>query len=169
MRDRMERFVFLPFIMGCVSESSIGVGTPRYRRSKYSTPTTRNPQEEKEEVESEDDYEECYSGENLKNPSSIMPLPKFQRLFKNFKSISHIFEYKDEMDEPELEMEIGLPTNVKHVTHIGLDGSTTSILSQNWDAQRSSTLHEITSRPPNILDLDMQTKAETLDVQGPCS
>lgn len=29
-------------------------------------------------------------------------------------------------------MEIGHPTDVKHVTHIGLDGVSTSILSQSW-------------------------------------
>nr|GLL18008.1 U11/U12 small nuclear ribonucleoprotein 25 kDa protein isoform X1 [Ipomoea trifida] len=29
-------------------------------------------------------------------------------------------------------MEIGFPTDVKHVTHIGLDGAATSLLSPNW-------------------------------------
>ncbi|GAA0164540.1 hypothetical protein LIER_20145 [Lithospermum erythrorhizon] len=163
MRDRMERFVFLPFTMGCVSESSIGVGTPQYRRSnmgfvsessigvgtmqyrrsKESTPT-RKPQEEKDEVvDYEDDYEECYSKENLKNPLSIMSLPKFERLLKNFKSISHIFEYKDEMDEPEVEMEIGLPTD------------------------RTPISYEIPSLPPNRYGLRMATKAEMLDIPRP--
>nr|GMD95337.1 CRIB domain-containing protein RIC4-like [Ipomoea batatas] len=29
-------------------------------------------------------------------------------------------------------MEIGFPTDVKHITHIGLDGAATSLLSPNW-------------------------------------
>ncbi|KAF4355025.1 hypothetical protein F8388_026526 [Cannabis sativa] len=33
--------------------------------------------------------------------------------------------YKEEMEELEMDMEIGGPTDVKHVTHIGWDGSTT--------------------------------------------
>ena len=34
--------------------------------------------------------------------------------------------YKDEMEELGMDMEIGGPTDVKHVTHIGWDGSTTN-------------------------------------------
>ncbi|CAN1837792.1 CRIB domain-containing protein RIC1 [Linum perenne] len=46
-------------------------------------------------------------------------------------SISQLFVYKqsaeDEEEEDEEEMEIGFPTDVKHVTHIGLDGSTKGV------------------------------------------
>ncbi|XP_058092797.1 CRIB domain-containing protein RIC10-like isoform X2 [Magnolia sinica] len=41
-------------------------------------------------------------------------------LVKGFKNISHIFVYKEH------EMEIGLPTDVRHVAHIGWDGSPAS-------------------------------------------
>nr|CAB3491530.1 unnamed protein product [Digitaria exilis] len=55
-------------------------------------------------------------------------LAGIRKLIKSFKSLSHIFEiYKDD-DEDEDEMdggiEIGFPTDVQHVAHIGLDGST---------------------------------------------
>lgn len=32
--------------------------------------------------------------------------------------------YKEEMEEMEMDMEIGSPTDVKHVTHIGCDATT---------------------------------------------
>lgn len=41
MRDRMERFVLLPFSVGCVSESSVAVAVqrqPPQRRSSWSKP-----------------------------------------------------------------------------------------------------------------------------------
>ncbi|CAN0898631.1 CRIB domain-containing protein RIC1 [Linum grandiflorum] len=45
-------------------------------------------------------------------------------------SFSQLFVYKqsrdEEEEEEEKEMEIGFPTDVKHVTHIGLDGTTTA-------------------------------------------
>lgn len=36
-------------------------------------------------------------------------------------------------DEEMMGMEIGVPTDVKHVTHIGIDGASTSILSRSWE------------------------------------
>ncbi|OIW06908.1 hypothetical protein TanjilG_19557 [Lupinus angustifolius] len=41
---------------------------------------------------------------------------KFKGIYKSFKHITQIFVVK------EREMEIGYPTDVKHVAHIGLDG-----------------------------------------------
>ncbi|KAK6137825.1 hypothetical protein DH2020_028428 [Rehmannia glutinosa] len=113
-RDRMERFVLLPFTAGCISESSIAVGLQQDKRSKLdsnSTPTS----------------------ENLKSPLSLLALPRFQKLFKNFKNFSQSFVYKDELEETEMGIEIGFPTDVKHVTHIGLDGCASSILSKSWN------------------------------------
>ncbi|TYH14788.1 hypothetical protein ES288_A06G248700v1 [Gossypium darwinii] len=40
---------------------------------------------------------------------------KIKRLYKKFKNISRIFAVKEK------KMEIGYPTDVKHVTHIGWD------------------------------------------------
>ncbi|CAO2141628.1 unnamed protein product [Urochloa humidicola] len=56
-------------------------------------------------------------------------LAGIRKLIKSFKSLSHIFEiYKDDEDGEDDDMdggiEIGFPTDVQHVAHIGLDGST---------------------------------------------
>lgn len=57
-------------------------------------------------------------------------LAGIRKLFKSFKSLTHIFDiYKDEDEEDDddnmdTSIEIGLPTDVQHVAHIGLDGST---------------------------------------------
>ncbi|XP_062197878.1 uncharacterized protein LOC133900683 [Phragmites australis] len=56
-------------------------------------------------------------------------LAGIRKIIKSFKSLSHIFEiYKEDDDDEDEDMdmgiEIGLPTDVQHVTHIGLDGST---------------------------------------------
>ena len=57
-------------------------------------------------------------------------LAGIRKLIKSFKSLSHIFEiYKEDDDENEdddmdVGIEIGFPTDVQHVAHIGLDGST---------------------------------------------
>ncbi|KAK8546756.1 hypothetical protein V6N13_093799 [Hibiscus sabdariffa] len=50
---------------------------------------------------------------------------KIKRLYKKFKFISRIFAVK------ERKMEIGYPTDVKHVTHIGL--GTPSDSASNWE------------------------------------
>ncbi|CAO2148816.1 unnamed protein product [Urochloa humidicola] len=56
-------------------------------------------------------------------------LAGIRKLIKSFKSLSHIFEiYKEDEDDDDDDMdggiEIGFPTDVQHVAHIGLDGST---------------------------------------------
>ncbi|KAI3741977.1 hypothetical protein L1987_59656 [Smallanthus sonchifolius] len=50
---------------------------------------------------------------------------KVKGFFKGLKNISNIF---DEEDEPEIQ--IGMPTDVKHVAHIGADGPATE--SPSW-------------------------------------
>ncbi|GAB4855854.1 CRIB domain-containing protein [Ancistrocladus abbreviatus] len=125
MRDRMERFVLLPFSFGCVSQASVAVAENPPRRSVSDTKSTslRSKFEDEEE-------EESLSGESMKNHSSrflVLPKPNIStgvnKLVKSFKSLSQLFTYEDEMEELGMEMEIGCPTDVKHVTHIGWDGS----------------------------------------------
>lgn len=81
--------------------------------------------------------------------------------------------YKDEDDENEEEeeeemgMEIGFPTDVKHVTHIGIDGSTTSILTKGWDGDdlkqpqfnipAGDSGHDQTAKAPNTMKMMMMT------------
>ncbi|CAI9767419.1 unnamed protein product [Fraxinus pennsylvanica] len=163
MRDRMERFVLLPFTLGCVSESSIAVGVRQTKRSKLyanQTPTRIHHQikEEEEEEEEEDEYdedEENLSVENMKSPSSLLALPRVQKLFKNFKNFSNIFVEKDEMEEGEAGMEIGHPTDIKHVTHIGLDGCATSILSKGWNNLTQPPDHDQLLNLPQNFHLQM--------------
>ena len=54
-------------------------------------------------------------------------------------------EEEEEEEEQEKEMEIGFPTDVKHVTHIGLDGSTTTnpVKGMGWENQLNN--------PPEVL------------------
>ncbi|PIM98675.1 hypothetical protein CDL12_28849 [Handroanthus impetiginosus] len=169
MRDRMEKFVLLPFTAGCISESSIAVGLHQAKRSKMdtsSTPTrTREGEKEEEEEEHEDD-EESLSGENLKSPSSQSSLPRFQKLFKNFKNFSQLFVYKDELEETEMGMDIGFPTDVKHVTHIGLDGCASSILSKGWDDLNDPEMINLSSFPSLPLEHAMATNADKPSVRS---
>ncbi|KAG6603765.1 CRIB domain-containing protein RIC10-like isoform X2 [Cucurbita moschata] len=51
---------------------------------------------------------------------------KLKGIYKSFKYVSQIFAMKDR------EMEIGYPTDVKHVSHIGLDNSSPSGSAPSW-------------------------------------
>ncbi|XP_027087156.1 CRIB domain-containing protein RIC4 [Coffea arabica] len=170
MRDRIERLVLLPFSMGCVSESSIAVG-PRFpdrpkNINANSTPT-RTPEDDKEGEEESEDDEESLSDDNLKSPSRLLAAPKIQKLFKNFKNLSQLFAYKDdEIEEEGTGMEIGLPTDVKHVTHIGIDGSATSILSKGWGNPKSPGLPSANC-PPSAFAFAMPAQADKAKVSGP--
>ncbi|PKI37481.1 hypothetical protein CRG98_042143 [Punica granatum] len=61
--------------------------------------------------------------------------------------------YREEMEEVEIEMEIGLPMDVKHVTHIGLDGSTMTDPLKGWHNLAMSMAIEILSFPSLSLRL----------------
>ncbi|KAL0735751.1 hypothetical protein Bca4012_011961 [Brassica carinata] len=119
MRDRMERLVVLPFSVGCISDSSVDVLSPlsKHHHHHHSPQGIRDQEEE----------------ENMKNVFKFLAVSKpeistgINRLFKSFKTISHLFAYKEEEESEEGEtsglMEIGAPTNVKHVSHIGWESS----------------------------------------------
>ncbi|CAK9327831.1 unnamed protein product [Citrullus colocynthis] len=167
MRRKMERLVLLPFSVGCISESSVAVGIQHNATTSkphpISSPTSKGEKDEdgKEEVGGETLLEE-----SLKNSQRFTALAKpnigvgFHRLYKGFKNISQLFVYKEEMEEMEMDMEIGSPTDVKHVTHIGCDATTrddansfiaweTLLASSSWkqfDDQLSNPKHL-----PNIL------------------
>jgi hypothetical protein len=72
------------------------------------------------------------------------------RLRRGFKNLSQIFAVYD-TDEEEREMVIGLPTDVKHVAHIGWDGSTnttSSLRSWNRAAPTSASAASTSSSAP---------------------
>nr|GMD31279.1 CRIB domain-containing protein RIC4-like [Ipomoea batatas] len=132
MRDRMERFALLPFSMGCVSESSVAVARPLHLTNTPPNNPLHTPKKFQEWREERKRKKE----EREEGDEKTRHL-KLRRLLKNFKSLSQLFLYKEDGDEVGEEeesrmMEIGHPTDVKHVTHIGLDGASTSILSQRW-------------------------------------
>ncbi|KAJ4882681.1 CRIB domain-containing protein RIC4 [Raphanus sativus] len=121
MRDRMERLVVLPFSVGCISDSSVDVLSPlskHHHHHHHHSPQGIRDQEEEE---------------NMKNVFKFLAVSKpeistgINRLFKSFKTISQLFAYKEEEESEEGEtsglMEIGAPTNVKHVSHIGWESS----------------------------------------------
>lgn len=69
-------------------------------------------------------------------------------------SVDYMFvvEKDEELEELEMDMEIGCPTDVQHVTHIGWDGITTTAAAsadpmRGWD-------HLI---PPELLSLPSQS------------
>jgi hypothetical protein len=75
------------------------------------------------------------------------------RLLRGFKNLSQIFAVydTDEEEEEEREMVIGLPTDVKHVAHIGWDGSTnttSSLRSWNRAAPTSASAASTSSSAP---------------------
>ncbi|KAL2470175.1 CRIB domain-containing protein RIC4 [Abeliophyllum distichum] len=121
MRDRMERFALIPFSLGCESDSCVAVATTHQLPQNKYTDSTFLETRQKEGARREKSTKKRRRG--------FMALPKpffskgMHRLIKSLKSFSHLFVYKEEMEEKEIE--IGFPTDVKHVSHIGLDGSTT--------------------------------------------
>ncbi|WOL04403.1 CRIB domain-containing protein RIC4 [Canna indica] len=99
IRDRrMDRFLVLPFSTGCVSQSSVAVCEFQPKRSAQAEAVSSTPS---------GDGTTQSTGKQLKN--------SFQKLIK---SLSQYFVEEDE----EVEMEIGFPTDVQHVAHIGWDG-----------------------------------------------
>ncbi|KAL0823593.1 hypothetical protein Bca101_047270 [Brassica carinata] len=123
MRDRMERLVVLPFSVGCISDSSVAVLSPlsRSHHHHHSPQGIRDQEQE----------------ENMKNVFKFLAVSKpeistgVNRLFNSFKTISQLFDvaYKEEEsdDGEKSGMEIGVPTNVKHVSHIGWESGLTAV------------------------------------------
>lgn len=98
----MDRFTILRFSTPCVSLSSVAVCENQNQPKKPQTDCT------------------MHASEKTKSAFSALAFPKlsismgFQKMIKN---LSHLV-YKEE----EADMEIGLPTDVLHVAHIGCDG-----------------------------------------------
>lgn len=66
---------------------------------------------------------------------------------------------EEEEEEEEIDIEIGCPTDVKHVTHIGLDGSATTDPMKGWENLISSDLISIPSVSwHHQFDLSMATQ-----------
>ncbi|KAK9058506.1 hypothetical protein SSX86_023348 [Deinandra increscens subsp. villosa] len=128
MKETVSRFLLLPFYMNC------------WKMKGGSKPATMEGESSASMVKSK------RSWPSRSDISKVM-----DRLIRStFKSVVQIFAYKDIEDvESEKELEIGFPTDVKHVTHIGCDGTLTTNADQNWDhLQPPETL----SFPSNTLE-----------------
>lgn len=99
-------------------------------------------------------------------PSGFLVLPKpnvaagIQRIIKGFKNLSQLFFYKEEEEEMEPEMEIGYPTDVKHVTHIGIDGSTITNNVKGWDNMKAPELLSLSPISFKQFEFAMATQAK---------
>ncbi|KAM0931316.1 hypothetical protein ACQ4PT_000374 [Festuca glaucescens] len=119
-RARKERssFIVIPFSSTCRSASSVDVVQPNKPQGAGGAG----------EVAS-------VGGGAERKPESLSLVA---RLLRGFKNLSHqifaVHDDEDEDDEEEQEMVIGLPTDVKHVAHIGWDGSTSTTTSlRSWN------------------------------------
>ncbi|RWW06071.1 hypothetical protein GW17_00030626, partial [Ensete ventricosum] len=77
-------------------------------------------------------------GGKPRSSSGVLPFPRpcfstgFQKLVRSLKSLSqHLLFYKEE--DEEVDMEIGFPTDVQHVAHIGWDGFNGMSSKTSWD------------------------------------
>ncbi|XP_027119114.1 CRIB domain-containing protein RIC4-like [Coffea arabica] len=171
MRDHKERFVLLPFPMGCGTESSVAVGKCNQpKKQKHSSqkillpPTTTRSNEEKEILQNKEEKETKSRGKG-KKLRAFLALPKsglskgVNKLMKRLENISRLLVYNDEDEEIENEMEIGLPTDVKHVTHIGWDGSTTINPIKGWENLEAPEILSLPSISLKQFELAMEAQA----------
>ncbi|XP_029127942.1 CRIB domain-containing protein RIC4 isoform X2 [Cajanus cajan] len=111
----------------------------------------------------------------MKRGSGFLVLPKpnvaagIQRLIKGFKNFSQLFFYKEDVEEMEPEMEIGYPTDVKHVTHIGIDGSTITNNVKGWDNVKAPELLSLSPISFKQFELAMATQANYPLINDPNS
>ncbi|CAK8540924.1 unnamed protein product [Lathyrus sativus] len=156
MRNYMERFVVLPFSLRCASHSSVELGEPKESK-EYSKDSIVSRRKEGQIVATKMEK---------KRSSGFFVLPKahvaagIQRLIKGIKNFSQLFFYKDPIEEIEQDMEIGYPTDVKHVTHIGLDGSTTTNNVKGWDNLKPPELLSLNPITLKQFELAMATQAQ---------
>ncbi|CAI9268647.1 unnamed protein product [Lactuca saligna] len=133
MKEKKTSFVVLPFYMGCLSQITTC--------EKNSSQSRTKAMAESNQVATSMGVEGASSSSKLKRSWSYVAPRRsnittvMDKLVKlTFRSFARVFAYKDIEDiKTETEMEIGFPTDVKHVTHIGYDGSMTTNLDKNWD------------------------------------
>ncbi|KAI3798223.1 hypothetical protein L1987_33494 [Smallanthus sonchifolius] len=129
----MERFLVLPISMGCMSKSTTGAVESTKCKAQ-------NPQPKHQ-----------LTRVKLKNSWGIVSRSNISRgiqrlILQTFQRFSRILRYRDvEEIEMEIELEIGYPTDVKHVTHIGYDGSMTTNPVKNWDNIETPEIHSFPS------------------------
>ncbi|KAK7295642.1 hypothetical protein RJT34_18553 [Clitoria ternatea] len=164
----MERLVVLPFSFNCASHSSVELGAPKGPKADSKGPIVSRRQEG-------EDRSMIKANMKRGKPSGFLVLPKpnvaagIQRLIKSIKSLSQLFFYKEDMEKMEPEMEIGYPTDVKHVTHIGLDGSTTTNNVKGWDNLKAPEFLSLSPITFRQFELAMASQAHHSLINDPNS
>ncbi|GAB2267059.1 CRIB domain-containing protein [Dionaea muscipula] len=90
---------------------------------------------------------------------------EFRRFIRTLKSLPQLFVYKDdEMETEEVEMDIGFPTDVKHLTHIGFDGSTSTkknYMRKSWEDSSTPEIIHFPSVSLRQFELAMASQADS--------
>ncbi|KAI3794879.1 hypothetical protein L1987_37520 [Smallanthus sonchifolius] len=113
------------------------------------------------------------SGVKLKNSWGIVSRSSISRgiqrlILQTFQRFSRIMRYRDvEEIEMEIELEIGYPTDVKHVTHIGYDGSMTTNPVKNWDNIETPEIYSFPSISLKQFQHAMAAQSETPPLPTP--
>ncbi|KAJ3708594.1 hypothetical protein LUZ61_012299 [Rhynchospora tenuis] len=151
MRDRrIDRFVILPFSVGCVSQSSVAVVDTRSKKVQG------DPNDQAGEPE-------IIADEKSKGGASLIATG-FQRVVKSFKNFSsQLFQGYGE-EEEEMEMEIGLPTDVQHVAHIGWDGLANNNFTKTWMNNGGAQDMSSGAHGPEILSLSSPLSLRQLEL-----
>ncbi|CAH1424560.1 unnamed protein product [Lactuca virosa] len=135
MKEKKTSFVVLPFYIGCLSQittceknSSQSRTTAMAESNQVATSMVVEGESSSSMVKLKRSW--SYVAPRRSNITTVMD--KLVKL--TFRSFARVFAYKDIEDiKTETEMEIGFPTDVKHVTHIGYDGSMTTNPEKIWD------------------------------------
>ncbi|KAK9288703.1 hypothetical protein L1049_017166 [Liquidambar formosana] len=108
--------------------------------------------------------ESSSAGLRMNHSFGFLELPKpnisngIHRLIRRFKSFSQLFVFEEV--EMEKEMEIGFPTDVKHVTHIGWDGSTSTNPVKGWENLKAPEILAFPSISLRQFELAMAAQAD---------
>jgi len=150
MRKRLERFAVMPFAITCATPSSIAIKEPQRIRKPSGDSVPSSPAKKSEFKYVNATNRSLEPSKSLQKEQSVSRSPpvessmftfslskshlssKLQRLIKSFRALSQLFVYKEEE-----EMQIGYPTDVKHVAHIGWDGP--SGTGKSWMGELAGT------------------------------
>ncbi|ESW11297.1 hypothetical protein PHAVU_008G018000 [Phaseolus vulgaris] len=164
MRKRVERIV-VPCSFSCASHSSVELGAPK--GPKQDSKATIVSRQDRSIIRARMKRGAASSG--------FLALPRpnvaagIQRIIKSFKNLSQLFFYREDVKEMEAEMEIGFPTDVKHVTHIGIDGSTITNNVKGWDNMKAPELLSLSPISFKQFELAMATQAQCSLIDDPNS
>ncbi|KAG6384497.1 hypothetical protein SASPL_155688 [Salvia splendens] len=146
------------------SLSIIAVGLQQAKRSKMDM--VQLPQAKRTKMRSNTRKMKKAYLVKFEEPSKPIGDSKIPEAVQESQELSQSFVYKDELEDTEMGMEIGLPTDVKHVTHIGLDGCASSILSKGWNNLTQSRYDHLPSFSSTPLQLAMAKNAENPTIRS---